>query len=103
MEKNNKWRKKLKKVNIKIDQMATMCPFEDCEETCIKNIDFAMEFALENKELNDSISNTGIRFMYNDVQELKKLTRLMGKKARLLRKIKRAPLNQTVGEAPFCA
>ena len=72
--------------------MATMCPFEDCEETYIKNINFAMEFALENRELNDSISNTDIRFMYNDIQELKKLTRLMGKKARLLRKIKRVPL-----------
>ena len=42
--------------------MAGMYPFEDCEDTYIKNIDFAMEFALENKALNDSISNTDIRF-----------------------------------------
>ena len=89
MRKNRKWQKKLKKVNIKIDQMAGMYPFEDCEETYIKNIDFAMEFALENKELSDSISNTDIRFMYNDIQDLKKLVRLMSEKARILRKIKK--------------
>ena len=87
MKESQKLKKKLKKVNLEIDQMARMCPFEDCENTYIKNIDFAMEFALENKELNDSISNTDIRFMYNDIQELKKLVRLMGKKARILRKI----------------
>ena len=87
IEKSNKWQKKLKKVNTQIDQMATTYPFEDCEETYIKNIDFAMEFALENKEINDALSNSDIRFMYNDIQELKKLTRLVGKKARILRKI----------------
>ena len=87
MGKNKKWQKKLKTVNTEIDQMATKYPFEDCEETYIKNIDFAMEFALENKEINDALSNSDIRFMYNDIQELKKLTRLVGKKARILRKI----------------
>lgn len=87
MGKNKKWQKKLKTVNTEIDQMATTYPFEDCEETYIKNIDFAMEFALENKEINDALSNSDIRFMYNDIQELKKLTRLVGKKARILRKI----------------
>lgn len=89
MKKNKKWQKRLRKVNIKIDRMAGMYPFEDCEDTYIKNIDFAMEFALENKALNDSISNTDIRFMYNDIQDLKKLVRLMSEKARILRKIKK--------------
>ena len=93
MGKNKKWRKKLKTVNTQIDQMATTYPFEVCEETYIKNIDFAMEFALENKEINDALSNSDLRFMYNDIQELKKLTRLVGKKARILRKIKMGLIN----------
>lgn len=79
--------KKLNKVNSKIDKMAITCPFDLCEDTYLKNIDFAMEFALDNKELYNWISNSDIRYMYADAQDLKKLVWLMSKKARLLTKI----------------
>ena len=87
MKNLEKLRKKLNKVNSKIDKMAVACPFDLCEDTYLKNIDFAMEFALDNKELYNSISNSDIRYMYADAQDLKKLVWLMSKKARLLTKI----------------
>ena len=87
MKKREKLKRKLNKVNSKIDKMAITCPFDLCEDTYLKNIDFAMEFALDNKELYNSISNSDIRYMYADAQDLKKLVWLMSKKARLLTKI----------------
>ena len=87
MKNSERLQKKLNEVNLKIDKMATTCSFDICEDTYLKNIDFAMEFALENKELYNSIGSSDIRFMYADAQDLKKLVLLMSEKARLLAKI----------------